>query len=546
MRSHLNYEIAASGKSRINTKTAELPLTDAVGDQIEDYAIIFRELFCVAASELAEQFNEPLEKAGMLFDEILSTGQLNAAKKTKRSTPASSVDIERDGLNIPVLGRGQLLFLVRTVNRREVDHLQAAGFRFANVQNVVGIVGRSMQINNEDLARKFASMREYAVKTAILEPGVHLALFAIRASVNGGFDVLVRKDARNQLPTMQMPIESLDSSQIQYLQTMDGWSVPICLRQLKLRSTNPTASKREQLFSVQLHDTIQALCGEIEDALINDATLVAKPALAPCRGVGEETRPGQAQLIALSLIVPIHSRAPGTKVEFTPLTFFKAQQHVHPHSPDHEVFMRAVHREFAPVLNQAHLSNSKSVTSSNKANYGSVREVNESIDSHSDRFNQSSSQISLRLSPKVQGNAARLSVRVWDKVRGRDSHRRVTSNIDERTSKRASSEPPSEKHMVESQSQSFGGIMVSQEVFFDVNQRAASPNEAPSAPQNTPNSITELGLEMSDMGVSKKKRGSDPGTQVLPRMGTCGTASKEVDDAPTFVDELFAICVESR
>jgi hypothetical protein len=212
----LNHVVTTNG-SRPNTKSTELALTNDDGEPIDNYSVIFRELFCVAADELAHQMNESVENIGVLFDDILSTGLKRTAKRRPaKSTPSSSVDIERTSTPVPILGRGQLLFLVRRANRREAEHLQAAGYRFASTQNVVDIVARSMQVNFDELSPRITRMREYANETPLLEPGLHVGCFAVRASVRGGgsgFDILVPKGQRNQIPTMQMPLETLDSWQ---------------------------------------------------------------------------------------------------------------------------------------------------------------------------------------------------------------------------------------------------------------------------------------------------------------------------------------------
>src|SRR5258706_13955738 len=112
---------------------------------MEDYSIIFRELFCVAAADLAKQLNEPLENVGVLFDEIFNTGQKVASKpKGWGSLIQSSVDIERGRISLPQFGRGQLLFLTRRATLSEAEILQAGGFRFTPIQNILYIVALSI------------------------------------------------------------------------------------------------------------------------------------------------------------------------------------------------------------------------------------------------------------------------------------------------------------------------------------------------------------------------------------------------------------------
>lgn len=526
MRAHLNQTVLKG--SRPGTKSAELDLKDEDGEPIEDYSIIFRELFCIAAADLASQTNQTLESSGVLFDDILTTGTKPSSKGKNirnKSTPSSSVDIERDGLELPMLGRGQLLFLVRRVNRRDAENLQAAGFRFANVQNVADIVARSMQINTEELVAKVHSMRAYASETHILEPGVHLGCFAIRASVRGGFDVLVRSDARNQLPTMQVPIEHLDNFQMEYLTTLDGTSVAMCLKHLKSRSINSALPRREQMFTLQMHDTLVALVDEINDPFFLEALLIAKPVAAPCRGLGEGTKPGEALLIAFRMIVPIHSRAPGQKLEFIPLSFFKMQQHVYQNSSDHAVFARKIHREFGPILNQVRPDGmSRSPMSANfphRSKFaGAAGKSNSSLDVRTQL------ETSLpTLTPRTVEKRAHSSIKFWH--RNNDKLK-----VDERPIRSVFSDTESEKNLVEQNA--FGGIMVSQEVSVDIRDigaRTPGPGES-----------GDEGTEM----VKLHKKSTEGSADSAMKMGTLGIATKEVEDPETYVDKLFTVCVETR
>jgi len=516
MRNHINHTSIVKG-SRPRTKGAELSLTDDDGEPIEDYSIIFRELFCVAAADLAEQLNEPLENVGVLFDEIFSTGQRVKSKpKGGRSPPQSTLDIERDGISLPQPGRGQLLFLTRRANVREAEHLQAAGFRFAAIQNIVEILTRSMQINCDNLSQRLATMREYTNEAHILEPGVHIACFAIRASVHGGFDVLVRKDARNQLPTMQLPLKSLDSWQLNYLSQLDGMSVQACLKFLKTKAAVPLLPENEQIFTAQLHDALKELQDKIDDPLFQDAVLIAKPVLAPCRGVNESAHLGQAQLIALRLIMPIHSRALGKKLEFTPLSFFKMQQHVYKNSPDHAAFSRKVHREFGPILNQAR-EGIASRDRDNKRPPSASRNVQSRLE-----YTAPDSMLNTR------NEESKRVFRFWGS--GRRERKSVWQG--QASVKQGMSDTSSEKNLVETQT--FGGIMVSQEVTVDVRDLGLASLE----PVET-NEAGEEGTELVELG---KNGAVVDGV----RMGTIGWATKELEDPETYVDHLFAVCVETR
>jgi hypothetical protein len=516
--------------------------SDESAEGVEDYSIIFKELFCVAASDLAEQLNQPLENVGVLFDEITSTGQRSRYKKKSiSSTPASSVDLERDGIRPQAFGRGQLLFLTKSASGREADHFQNAGFRFASIPNVVEILARSMQTNASDLSAQLVKMRECSKQSGLLEPGIHMAYFAIRANIGGGFDVLVRRSVKSQLPSKKVPLSNLDNWQIDCLRDLDGLSVTACLKSLKGRLLAPNLPKREEMYLAQLFDTIEDLRDCINDPTFLEAVLVAKPLSVPCRGLSIDANPGQALVIAFRHIVPIHSRNQNPKFEFVPLSFFRVQQHIYKNSPAHAVFARRVHREFGEILNQSRQSYDKDsgLLSPNSYKFGgSNRSLSDrsvgppSPNSHNFRLSRNRSLMDVRyemdhqlptLIPRAKALESRMSMKFW-----KDSSK--TSEVDLASGKASSKlrdDSSSEHRLVENP---FGGIMVSREITVDVQE----------VPQEDATNGTKTGLEMVDLrtrrGVASNKL----------QLGPLSAASTEVEDPETYVDSLFAACVQMR
>lgn len=355
MRNHVNR---TGLKGRLGSLD-ESVLFNQEGVAINDYSLVFRELYCIAAAGLASDLNQPMEKLGILYDEIVTTGiAAKATEKGKRSlgtTTSSLLDMERDGHDGLTLGKGQLLFLVSTANRHEAAGFQAVGYRFAPRKSVVPIIANSLRLGPRALGRHLEIMHHYATNHRALEPGIHLAFFAIRASLavgKRGFDVLVRKDARNQLPTMQAPMASLDSKDFDFLNSLDSKSVAVCVKEIYKASKPSNPSHKLQQTAKELLRTIEALKEEIGDPVFSDALLISEPFKIPCQGVDDQAPPGVALLIAFRLILPLQGRAPGRKLAFTPLSMFKAEQNVHKNSPAHAVFSRKVHREFAPLLDQ--------------------------------------------------------------------------------------------------------------------------------------------------------------------------------------------------
>ncbi|KUJ13484.1 uncharacterized protein LY89DRAFT_591314 [Mollisia scopiformis] len=484
MRQHLEYTSTLPRPSLEETlKNSEEKTPDAG-------TIVFREQFCVAAADLARQVDEPLAEMGILFDSIFNTGQVSKsrARKLMKSPP----DLERDGRSIPMHGKGQLLFLVRRANRKAANKLTASGYRFADTQNIAPLVARSMQINCNDLNSHLLCMNEYANEMHMLQPGIHLACFALRARIRSGFEVLVRKDARNQLPTVQLPFDTLEDWMIEYLSQMDGWTVSACLKFLRGKEKPAEAPPEEQRFAAELHDTLVSMEVEFDTPHFAEARLVAKPVSAPCRGASDVEKPGQAILIAFRLIFPIQYQAQNQKLEFTPLSFFRIQQYVYKNSPDHAIFARKVHREFGPILNKQRSSEDDGTRS--------VRRI------RSTKMMRTVNHMKGRASPDVR--------------------RQLGAWLPSSSRKNPSLDSTSEIKLVESHT--FGGIMISKEVTVDVK---------------------DVGEGTSDIGSDDGMRGpelSDRKEMPHGQMGTRGRAMKEVEFPETYVDTLFGVCMEGR
>lgn len=534
MRSHLQH-LSAMNRLKPGAKPTELPLTTEVGEPIDDYSLVFRQLFCVAADDLADKLNEQLGNVGVLYDEILNAGQLGRKKlNTVDNTFKYASDVELGGRRVPLFGRGQFLFLVRKANRRQTERLQATGFRFATIQNVADIIAHSLQVSPEDIKKRLGDMREYANETHMLQPGVHMAYFALRATVRGNFEVLVRKDVKCQLPTMQMPVDSLELWQLEYLSTMDGWSVSRCLKHLSVRAAILSVSKRHQLFSAQLHDTLEALSYEINDPLFLDAQLIANPVLAPCRGFDQGSKPGLAQLITFRIIVPIHTKPAGSKLEFSPFSFFKMQQHVYQNSPDHAVFARRIHREFGPILNKLPRT---SVAD------GRVDRISRESRFSRARFGSTGSTTELRahndgdlseLAPKAYIPERQWKLRFWER-RSRSDRFKKRQSL---SLKARNLDAESEKARVDSNP--FGGILVSQEISVDVNEAEFQSSLGGSKSHGIDD------MESDDLRREFSQTTDDLTSIATLKMGTSGIASTETEDPETYIDRLFEITVHTR
>lgn len=139
MREHASHTIshqksASESTSKVNLKSDE-------GEITEDYSTIFRELFCVAADELAGELNEPLENVGVLFDEIFNTGHAAASSSGANWNQfKSALQVEKGNSIVYTPGRG-LLFLSPSTEEVQGKHptkLRSSHSAFYCQSNFVG------------------------------------------------------------------------------------------------------------------------------------------------------------------------------------------------------------------------------------------------------------------------------------------------------------------------------------------------------------------------------------------------------------------------
>ena len=316
-----------------------------------NFSRVFKELFCVAAQDLAEQIHEPLADMGVLYDDIMNTGTTELKRGGKLSFLSSkdvtSPDIE-NGKRSSSFGRGQLLFVVRLANKVETARLQASGFRFADVQSIADSLARRMQVTREELLTCIEGMREYSKQDRVLEPGMHTACFALRPSVLRSFDILVRKHATNLLPSTPMWLDHLEPSELGILRHMGGWTVAACLTWL--RDQRSITGGSEQRFVSRFYDSVMALVANIEHPFFLEARLVGHPIAVPCKSLKYGLAPSTAKILAFHTMVDIHTSTSTPHVKFSPYCFFTCQQDTYNNTAGQEVFTSEIYRQFGPLL----------------------------------------------------------------------------------------------------------------------------------------------------------------------------------------------------
>ncbi|KAL3955869.1 hypothetical protein ACCO45_009888 [Purpureocillium lilacinum] len=314
-----------------------------VGDDgllVDNYDIILRELFCLAATALAARTRDTLSNVGALWDEIFTTGDCSTLSSRPMAAHASDCS--------QVTDQSAQSFRDKSIfqNLAEKGSLQLTPKK---IHQVVRGIRSSMRIKAQDLEVRLRTMSTHNEKAAVLGPGVHLGMFAVRARLDrSGFDILAQRDARNLLPTVPMTMDHLEPWQTRFLNRQQGMTVLALVQTLE---SMDYACTQERFFAAELCQTISALRQALDDACFDAATLLPRELQVPCFTREETPRPSTCTLIAFRIVLPIHTTVESTQCQFTPLNFFKLRQLTHREgSPHHVEFSHTVHRDMPCVL----------------------------------------------------------------------------------------------------------------------------------------------------------------------------------------------------
>ncbi|KAL8787578.1 MAG: hypothetical protein Q9213_002140 [Squamulea squamosa] len=337
-----------SPDQRMDAATSGRTAVNGERDQV-DFGTTFKELFCVAASELAESTQEPLEHLGVLFESIMYTGTVGRPRKRRPFSKAlgdNSLSNAERGQLPSSFGRGQLLFLVRQASRQDAMRLQSAGFGFAALTNIVPSLAHSMEVSTSELSIQLHQIQRNLSSESMLEPGVHLACYALRPKFHGRWDVLINKAHKNLLPSVHLTQCSLSSWQMDIMQELNNLTVSECYLYLQNRMSH--AESQEEIFLAKLDEAISSLAGQIDHPLFQDARFLARPFSIPCQTWDPSRHRRKATVMMFRVIADAHYSSPlNGRFEFGSSRLFRAQQHVYPGSPDHGAFARQIHLEFA-------------------------------------------------------------------------------------------------------------------------------------------------------------------------------------------------------
>ncbi|KAI0402989.1 hypothetical protein F4802DRAFT_327003 [Xylaria palmicola] len=522
MTNHL-MQLSGNGRGR------SVRLMGENGQLTADYDVIFRELFCLAAVGLANRFKEQLSNVGVLWDDILPTGKARQYYPKENTGDGDSCERgDSTSIREPQGGWGSLMFLVRRLEHAsDVEKFEAAGYRFADIRQVSGIIRSNMQIKTVNLSHTLANMATYAEQDTIEDSAVRLGFFGIRARLDGrGFDVLVEKGARNLLPASKLPLKRLEPWHASFLRQFDG--LRMTLFQQSLRDASRTGSAEETEFISMLAGAISALRGRINDRIFNEATFSCRTIQVPCSSRPGSNAAEECTMIVIHFLMPIHFSPDNSGCEFIPLSFFKVYQMASRNSPYQAVFTQHLHREFLPAIKgieaTIHEPSHRSAQRGRQQSWYSrsqslARDLYDRRPSILRSAVAEEGPIPTKMNKLSSNNSSRtiLESPGLEKISTPDIPGTILAETSSGTNQRLQKVT------------SLGGILVSQEVKIAVSRAEET---------GTPPSRQDGQFEMGSL---------DPREQMVGQaLGSTAAASGSAHEAMTFVDELFSACIESR
>lgn len=357
---HMKSHLAAQKESTATAPTVTSSRSSAMYDAetYHNYALIFQERFCTAASSLAQSIHLPLEHLGVLYDKVIETGTLRADAKKPFGTLAvekrTMAEIEA-ALHLSLFGKGQVMFIARELTQIETDKLLNSGFRFASTQYVSKNIAQAMQIPQLKGEAYMRDIRRYVESTMNTEkPGTYLALFAMIPKPNGkGFDIAVKKDNQDQLPDVPLLSSKPVQWQAAFLEQMNGLHVQQCIRFCEnSEGLQGHRSIQEQQFSIVVKQAVVQLTKDLPSEWRNEARFWAKQLYAHySQRLGLQCVTTATTLYAFTCIGDMHASIEKSEyITRIPRTFFDARHRCYCGSPDHAVLMKDIHAAFSPLF----------------------------------------------------------------------------------------------------------------------------------------------------------------------------------------------------
>lgn len=365
-------------KSQHKDPTKGIQLINADGELIDGYSVIFRELFCVAASKLSDRLDESITTMGILWDEIIpkrsvaNPAYLQALEKHRDNQTSDTSEILRKGstttgeshlekgvgieLENDIDERGALMFLVRRLTSDdEVKRLETAGYRFVDPVQVCNDARNhlQMQIPSSELELKLRDMKAFISQQGRIKPGVHLGLFALQDRGLNTHHVLVQRDARDLLPLVPLPLSTIGETQVRMVQGLSGFRIPEVIQRLRTSGVS-LRSPDEESFAHHLSNAIHSLHELVQEPLFHDAVLSPTILRLPYGIDGGDAEETVIMALRLKISHPVISSGPNC--QWVPLNFFGMRQVL---EQSRQEFVRVLHQDFDPSTMPASRANNE-------------------------------------------------------------------------------------------------------------------------------------------------------------------------------------------
>ena len=303
-------------------------LTDEEMDSESAFDTTFKQLFCLAAQELADQLDVPLTDLGILYDDIL-VGNFQASVLSRLL-----------GKGAWTARKGQRLFTVKLVDKLETCRLEASGYRFAPIEHVAPTLSCGIHVPSVSLDSHIRDMRNYAVTERGFEPGTHLVSFVMRPTVQDNFEILTVRGVGNPLPSVTLPVKCMKASHMRVFSRMNGWTVPTCVSWLPTDCAANAYAEHDD-FRDTLRQAIEELTACLPSDISSALQFVSRPLTASAR----DANATPCAILAFCAITNLDTQVSNPDYVFTPFNIFRAEQQMHQEGVGREQFGRELSKE---------------------------------------------------------------------------------------------------------------------------------------------------------------------------------------------------------
>ncbi|KAI5239399.1 hypothetical protein E4T43_06724 [Aureobasidium subglaciale] len=347
MRAHLQRTTLYAGTNTVSSSRSSVYDEESYHDS----TVLFREGYCVAAADLAEQLQVPLvDGLGPLYDQVLGTGLLTAYQNGIKALDNGGTQPST------IFEKGQLLFYTRRLSPPELDHYTSNGFRFAPLCRVEGAIANTMQIPIGLLGVQMQRIQNFAYRMSVPSPpkqGTYFVCFAALARIRDSFRVLVPIDRQDELPDVQVSPYNMNSQQLAWLNRYNGWTAEKLIWHVKLKEQNWNTldDEEEKAFFIILRTALASLATKAGERWFMDLAFCAEP-ITLRYGASRAQRDGMTMVFGFTRLVDIHQPARKLPAGLTLANWdlMRMRQHYYPGCNDHGRIRREVHAEFGPLL----------------------------------------------------------------------------------------------------------------------------------------------------------------------------------------------------